>query len=311
MKYAPPFNNKMCALKVKNIIILLLLVCAQTSIAQLTSLNENMNTTCVTGANGPGGWATFNPLSTPGPNGTWVCDPAYGRSGTAGVSCSGYYGTPGTFHLDTSILVSPGLDLSHYETIYLNFDTKTTNINLGAKLELMVSADSSMDADTGVHDTAVVYNRTTSLMPLFGNGDESGWVTHQADLTSFKHVVPLYIGFRYVSASGTIGSRWYLDNVMTTTIANAVTDVGQIRSSSISGSVADGRLTIFTHGHLEPGVYDIALYDLNGRKLFTDNVEIRNAATSVTSQNMSVTPGIYVLKMSKDGVFLTTRITAW
>jgi len=277
----------------------------------MTSLNENMNTTCGTGSNGPIGWATFNPMSTPGPNGMWVCDPTYGRSGTPGVSCSGYYGTPGTFHLDTSILVSPGLNLSHYETIYLNFDTKTTNINLGAKLELLISADSSMNADTAVHDTATVHNKTTSLMPLFSNGDESGWVTHQADLTPFKAVVPLYIGFRYVSASGSIGSRWYLDNVMTTTTPNAVKDMGQLQSAIISGNVAEGHLTVFTRGNLQAGAYDLALFDLNGKKLFADKLEIQSSGTNYTLANVFVAPGIYILKMSRDGEFLTARITAW
>lgn len=311
MKYATLLDSKTLTFWMKNILVLIFLVCAQTSIAQTTSLNENMNTTCITGTNGPAGWATFNPISTPGPNGMWVCDPAYGRSGTTGVSCSGYYGSPGTFHLDTSILISPGLDLSHYATIYVNFDTKTTNINLGAKLELLVSKDSSMNADSSVHDTATVYNRTTSLMPLFGNGDESGWVTHQADLTPFKHLVPLYIGFRYVSASGSVGSRWYLDNVMTTTTPNAIGEVAQAGNNTISGNIADGCLTVFTSGNLQQGNYELALFDLNGRKLFTDKLDIRNSGARFTLNNIFVPPGIYVLKMSKESDFLTTRIVAW
>ncbi len=293
----------------RSFILLFFLLATEATFGQMTSLNENMNMTCVTGANGPTGWITFNPISTPDPQGKWQCGPTYGRSGTTGVSCSGFYGS--TFHLDTSILVSPGLDLSAYETIFVNFDTKTTNINLGAKLELLVSADSTMNADTGVSDTSVVYNKTTSLMPLFGAGDESGWVTHQADLTPYKHIVPLYIGFRYVSASGSVGSRWYLDNVMTTIVANSIRDYEQTGKAAVNAQIRDGQLQISASGSTQPGTYDICLFDLNGRKLLADRMELRASASVYYHSAVNIAPGVYVLKLSKDGDFLSARVTAW
>lgn len=304
-------GNQNFGIDMRKIILFTLLLSAEYAIGQSTSLNENMNTNCITGHNGPLDWVTYNPISTPDPQGKWKCDPTYGRDGSPGVSCTGYYGSPGTFHLDTSVLVSPALDLSHYETIYVNFDTKTTNINLGAKLEFLISSDSTMNADTGVHDTAAVYNKTTSLMPLFGSGDESGWVTHQADLTPYKHVVPLYLGFRYISANGTVGSRWYLDNIMTTIVPNKISDVKGLNINKVNASISDGSLHISIAGNLQPDNYGLQLFDLNGRKLFTDRLVISAANRDYYFHGINVTPGIYVLSMSNAGDFATMRVVAW
>jgi hypothetical protein len=278
---------------------------------QVTSLNENMNTTCPSGAYSPTGWMTFNPISTSDYRGKWTCDLPGGRSGTPGISCSGLYGSPLTYHLDTSILVSPPMNLSSNTTIYINFDTKTTNFNLGAKLEMLISADSTMGTDTATIDTFTVYNKTTAMTPLFDNSDESDWVTHQVDITAYKDIVPLYVGFRYSSAAGSSGSRWYLDNINTTTIPLDVSRL-PLRSSgfTVAGSANNGKMNLICHSPAS-GDYNLSVYDIAGRLIHQQELHLTAGQNSNIINGISLTPGIYVVKMGNESTFATARINAW
>ena len=123
--------------------------------------------------------------------------------------------------------------------------------------------------------------------------------------------MPLYIGFRYVSASGSIGSKWYLDNVMTTTVANSIRDYEQTGKGVVNAQIRSGQLQISTSGSTQPGTYDICLFDLNGRKLLADRMELRASAPVYYHSAVNIAPGVYVLKLSKDGDFLSARVTAW
>lgn len=278
-----------------------------------TSLSENMNSTCPSTYHNPYGWSVYNPPSTPDSRGMWNCDATGGRSGTTGVSCSGLYGSPLTYHLDTSILISPPLNLNGYTKIYVNFDTKTTNFNLGAKIEFLASGDSTLGADTATSDTFTVYNRTTSSMPLFSSGDETDWVTHQVDLSDLKHIVPLYLGFRYTSASGTSGSRWYLDNINTTTILlpSSVTDPAFRNNGLVaSGSAANGALSLFCATAV-PGTYDCTVTDMTGREVYKELLYLNAGYNARTIPGVSLTAGTYLLAIRNAQSYTTTRIQAW
>lgn len=278
-----------------------------------TSLSENMNTTCPASSHSPSDWAVYNPPSTPDTRGMWNCDATGGRFSTTGVSCSGLFGTPLTYHLDTSILISPPLKLNGYTKIYVNFDTKTTNFNLGAKIEFLASGDSTMGADTATSDTFTVYNRTTSTMPLFSSGDETDWVTHQVDLSDLKNIVPLYLGFRYTSANGTSGSRWYLDNINTTTILlpSSVNDPALSQNGIIAaGNISNGSLSLFCSTSI-PGTYSCTITDMTGRSVYKELVHLNSGNNTRTVTGLSLPQGIYLLTISNAQSHTTTRIQAW
>ncbi len=302
-------------------IILLLTSCVTVfySFGQVTSLNENMNTTCPAAAHSPNGWLTFNAVTPYAvlPEGNWTCDLPGGRSGTPGISCTGLYSSPPTapltYHLDTSLLISPKLNLSGYsDHIYLNFDTKTTNFNLGAKLEILASHDSTMGVDTSITDS--VYNKTTAMSPLFDNSDETDWVTHQVDLTEYKNVVPLYIGFRYTSANGTTGSRWYLDNINTTTIPLPPTSSSKAyrpsQGLSVNGSITEGKMSLFCTAP-KSGTYNLAVYDMSGRLINQEQVNLHEGQNNFAISGMTVNTGIYLLKIGNEASLATARINAW
>src|SRR5665213_870884 len=79
----------------------------------------------------------------------------------------------GRYHLDTSFLITPLIDLSGYTTVFLQFDTKTSKIVLGAQFSVeIVHAPVNPDS-FGV--------TVLAESPVFGSDDSSRWVTHVVD----------------------------------------------------------------------------------------------------------------------------------
>lgn len=279
---------------------------------QQTSLSENFNAGCPAGAGGPAGWNVYNIV--PGTSeGSWKCYPSAGRAGTPGITCSGLFGDPLIYHLDTSILVSPKLDFSNYPgSIYINFDSKTTNFSMGSKIGIYVSQDSTMGADASISSPIYGIEEADAMSPVFGSGDETDWVTHHANLTSFKHVVPLYVGFRYVSAAGINGSRWFLDNInSTTTPYTAVSDInGSVESLSFTGASEGGKLTLSCFAPVK-GNYTLSVYDLAGRVVHTQQLLLQTGHSFQTVQGHNLANGLYILKMANESSFSTTKVYIW
>lgn len=286
-----------------------------TSSAQLSSLSENFNSSCPA-AGKPYSWDVYNPINSTIPHGQWQCAASYGRSGTTGISCTGLYGPaplPLTYHIDTSFLISPELDLHGYTgNIYVNFDTKTTNFNLGAKFEIFVSGDSTMGYDTSSSVTDTVYNRTSATLPIFSINDQTDWVTHQVDITAYKHIVPLHIGFRYTSASGSVGSRWYLDNIETTTTPLGIDVIypsSDKHSLQVKGSVNSGTLTL-TMDVLTSGNYDISVLDMTGRTIYRQQVSLQAGQSVKSFSGFNIPAGLYLVKMGNETSFGTAKVYA-
>src|SRR5205085_1628031 len=102
-----------------------------------------------------------------------------GKAGTPGIKCTNLWGSPMQYHVDTAFLISPKMNLSIYagQPIYLRFDSKTDRVNLGAKLSIVSSDDSTFNTYFGSVDQA--------MAPIFSPDDSTDWVTHQFDLSTF------------------------------------------------------------------------------------------------------------------------------
>jgi len=276
---------------------------------QLTELNENFNTSCGFTMQGlPPNWSVYNPIPSTISEGSWRCGSSYGRSSTSGVRCSGLYGSPLVYHLDTSVLISPMLNLSSYTNIYLNFDTKTTDINLGAKLQIVYTKDSLQDSIDYATDI------TAAMMPIFSNNDVTDWVTHQVDLTPYKHITPLYIGFRYTSAAGTTGNRWFIDNILTTTTLLDLSVNPYINTAttplSFSGSITDRHITLSCHNTF-PANYTLQLLDITGRVMHTQSLELPSGTSTHTFAGLPVTTGMYIARLFNNNTQATAKILSW
>ena len=268
--------------------------------AQVTQITEDFNTSCASATGFPMDWVSFNPVTSTTPDGAWQCAPLEGRSGTPGILCDGVWSS--TYHLDTSYLISPALNLSGYSgNIYVRFDTKTTRIHLGARLFLLASTDTAFDSTV-----APVFDLTQSLTPVFSNADSSDWVTHYADLTTYKADIPLYLAFRYVSST-TEGSIWYLDNVFTTTFpANVPGITKSTLPLSVIGKSTGSDITL-SYTIDAPGVYHLAVYDMTGRVVHQQELVASAGSATHTISGLQLSSGLYLIKMGNGAVYGTAK----
>lgn len=290
----------------RKISLIFLLIAAISSVvtAQVTSLNETFNTTCPAGTHGPSDWMVYSTTISITGDDQWTCGATFGRSGTPGISCSGFYGSPATNHIDTSFFISPELELSGYPgNVYLNYDTKCSKITLGAKLSVIATNTVRLDNIPGQDSTYYMDG-----LPIFGQPDSTDWVTHQINLTPYKYLSHLYVGFRYASATGTAtASRWFLDNIYTTTSPLAVGALTvDIASFSIVGIPTTEEISVLCIIR-QPGPYDIAVYDMVGRQVYKEQLRLPGGKTSATLRSLHLSPGMYMLKLSNEQGYSVTR----
>ncbi|MBE2288671.1 MAG: T9SS type A sorting domain-containing protein, partial [Chitinophagaceae bacterium] len=168
----------------------------------------------------------------------------------------------------------------------------------------------TMDMDTFLVDTSTVYNKTSSLLPLFSNGDESDWVTHQVDLTSLKHIVPLYVGFRYTSANGTSGSTWFLDNINTTTAFLAAPDNNHLFASAkkpFTSWYSNDAVNI-TCNLTNTGTYTLLLTDMTGRLIVRSELLLTSGKQHKSIPVGNLSSGIYLLSIRGENEAFTARL---
>ena len=263
-------------------------------------LSPVIYTSCASATGFPMDWISFNPVASTTPDGAWQCAPLEGRSGTPGILCDGVWSS--SYHLDTSYLISPALNLSGYSgNIYVRFDTKTTRIHLGARLFLLASTDTAFDSTV-----APVFDLTQSLTPVFSNADSSDWVTHYADLTKYKADIPLYLAFRYVSST-TEGSIWYLDNVFTTTFPAKVPGITKSTLPlSVIGKSTSSEITL-SYTTDAPGAYHLAVYDMTGRVVHQQDLFASAGSAAHTISGLQLSSGLYLIKMGNGTVYGTAK----
>ncbi len=286
------------------IVICIVLFTSFTGYAQsVTSLHENFDVKCVLGIGTPTSWIKYNPIPATDPMGAWTCHSTDGRNGTPGVECTGIYGS--MYHLDTSYLLTPMLDLSSYTSgpLYLRFDTKNTKVHLGGRLDFLIVTDSPY-----VPGVSSYIDSTNGLFPVFGNGDSTGWLTHQFNLNSLDKTHPFYIAFRYTSTD-TSGSIWTLDNVNITTfsILDVPVPSKDLLPLTVIGSSTRNEIKI-SCGNNREGMYHLALYDMLGRELYKDKVSLLNDNGCYTLRGLDLNDDMYVLKMGDGNSYNAVKV---
>ena len=271
--------------------------------AQLTALVEDFDTSCASSSSFPLDWLNSNPIASTNPNGAWHCAPGNGRWGTPGMQCTGVWGSPSQYYLDTSFLVSPALNLIGYPgSIYLEFDTKITRVDLAARLSFMAG---TIDTLFGISNLDT-FNLTPSLLPVFTSGDSSGWVTHEVDLTPYKNIAPLYIAFMYTSTT-TSGGIWYLDNIHTTIYPVQVPHVIKAELPlAVIGNSTSSQITL-SYKAPNTGIYHITIYDIIGHITHEEDVNATQDNTTYTITGLSLHSGMYLIKMGNGLVYNTVK----
>lgn len=293
----------------KKLFLPLLIVITAPSHAQVAKsfLSENFDVACVTAGNAPAGWLIYNPIAGTVPSGAWQCDPLDGNSSagspTPGMSCTGYYG--GNWHLDTSVLITPKLNLSVYEgrTVYLEFDSRTSNIHAGARLSLMLSRDTLAPSAAAMESTLM--DISDGITPVIDNNDSINWVTHTVNLSGLIEEGDFYLAFRYTSTD-TSGKVWYLDNVRTVSNLNVINAAGlSLPITEIAGN-APGKISV-EYTVPSSGICDFTLYDMMGRRIYDDNINVHKGVNSYTTAQ-TFPSGAYVVKISSADKYGVARV---
>ncbi|MEI8280292.1 MAG: choice-of-anchor J domain-containing protein [Bacteroidota bacterium] len=279
----------------------LLITCSLQVKAQVTSISEDFNSTCGGSILFPSttGWTEQNHNILTGDSLAWHCT-QNGRNATPAMSCSGFF--LGTNHTDTAILVMPALDLTSYTgSLYLQFDTKTTFIYSGAKLNIL---ESGTDTFTVVSTYA---NLTPTLSPAFSVADSIGWVTHQINITAYEAYTTSYFAFRYVDSSISVGSVWYIDNVFTTSIPLGVANVNKyLFPLTVIGNSTPESIKL-SYNSAPDGEYEIVINDVLGKEVSRKNISVANGNTIFSINNINLLPGMYFIKMGNSEVYGYTK----
>lgn len=277
----------------KSLFASLILLSSYCSFGQATTLNQDFNIPCTSFTGLPSGWAIYNPVLGTFPDGAWHCGPTNGRANTPGILCTGYYS--GSFHLDTSFLISPQLNLSTYSgnRLFLRFDTKTSNIHQGGKLSLLVSTSPSATFNTYI-------DLSLGVAPIFSNADSSDWVTHEADMSGFTSAGNMYIAFRYTSPSNS-GNIWFLDNInlSVSSVNIAPSPIGNFPFGVIGNATrAQIKLscTVPADGH-----YQLTICDMMGRRVHQQSLLNQKGDNIISLNDLDLLPGIHFLQLT-DGV---------
>ena len=292
-----------------SILLLLAITQATGSYAQsapVSTLSENFDVACITSSGMATDWFYYNPIPTTNPQGAWSCAPSVGRDASNCVICTGTYS--GHYHVDTSYLLTPVLDITGYsDHVYLNFDTKTTALAPSGDtlaIELTNYIDSPMT------DSASFINLSDSTTPLIGNSDVSGWVTHQIDITHYKIFSRFRIAFRYTSPN-TSGNEWFLDNVNISTRSLASLhivnlDQQDIRFRVVGLSTPDKIALAYSAAQTCEGY--LALYDMMGREVYKENITLAAGQNTHTINDLGLVPGMYVIKLGNAVAYSVAKV---
>jgi len=283
----------------KKIILLPLfaMLCAGAQAQDSTALYQNFNL-CDSNAAGehfPPGWSAYSVIGSQ----EWKCYDEYGVNNSACLQMNGYEG--GSDNQNENWVFTPKLNLSGYTgSIYMSFAAQY--FYAGDSLHIMVSSnytsgnpDASGTTWTELSHYGVMQWDTSYNTDIF-------W-EFQVNLTSFKSS-PCTVAFKYTS-SDTTGSRWDIDSVVTTTTA-----IGTIPSTGIANIAAE-KLPVTVIGFstpnevnvgfsANPGQYDLAIFDLMGRKVYSRNVVSNGNYEVLPVNDLQLVSGMYILKIGNE-----------
>ena len=280
----------------KTLLLSVLLFSVLSGHSQVTSLNENFNSSCISwGTFYPTGWSEYNnipPVSAL----AWHCVPAGGRASTPGMECTSFIS--GVNYMDTAWLFTPQLLLSGYPgKIFLRFDSRFEFI--AARLSVLVS--NNYIKNTNPDSLGTWTDLSSSMIPAIDPTDSADWITRSIDLSGYK-TAPIYVAFRFISSTS-LGGTWTIDNINTTT---AELNVGELSARktelTILGMSTTDKIS-FACTVNKAGIYDAVIYDNIGREVYREKKYINNGTENITLENIHLHPGMYLLKVGNQNTY--------
>lgn len=248
----------------------------------VTSLDENFDASCgATPSNLPSGWMKYSVVGSQ----QWNCY-SFGYSGTPCAQMNGYQSGN---NVNEDWLITPKMDLSAMTNAYFQF--RAFKKFSGDDLTVLTSSDYIGAGDPN----AATW---TNLNVNFANAD-TNWHIFQADLTPYK-ATPMYVAFKYISTAND-GAQWKVDNVMTSGTNNIINFSKASLEFAVLGNATTSEFTI---GYkLEAGKYTLSVYDITGREVHTQSMNIQSGAHRTTVSGLNLNSGMYLIKLSNGNTF--------
>jgi len=251
----------------------------------------------------PPGWSAYSVIGAQ----DWRCETAYGVGNSPCIHINGY--AAGASNQNENWLITPYLDLHSYaSSVYINF--AATYYYAGDSLHVFVSQNYVVgnNPDSSVYTWTELAHYGAMLLDTFyyvtGTFDE-----FQCDLTPFKSH-PCIVGFRYTSDVSN-SSVWDLDSVTTgTTSFGPITGIANVATEKLPLTVignptsSDIKLAFDVDG----GNYDLAVFDMPGRKLYDSKIVTQNGYQWYNLDNIALPPGMYMVKLSNEKTYGVAKL---
>lgn len=260
-----------------------------TAVVTVTSLNENFDNACATGSTNqlPNGWSKYSVSGTQ----QWNCY-SYGYQGTPCYNMNGYQS--GVNNVNEDWLITPRMDLSSMSAAYFIF--RGYKKFAGDDMHVMVSNSYSGNGApaSGWTDLNVNFSAVDTNFKVFS-----------ADISAYKNQ-PVFVAFKYTSTA-TAAAQWKVDNVVVSTSPTSVANLAKNNMElMVVGNATSSNITLMFDVK-EAGAYNVSVLDITGRELVRRNVVLGTGVQRFSVDGMSLSSGMYIVKISNENSFGATK----
>lgn len=258
-----------------------------TPVAPMTTLSETF-TNCDNG----GAMGVFEAYSIEGPK-TWKCS-SFGHGDQHSVYFNGGSASGAEASNDWLITSAP-LDFSAMNNPELSFyQNRRFEGNVTRSIKVSTNYVPGTDPSTAVWASVSVPALTT--LP------DTAWnKVENISLNSYKNT-PFYLAFVY-QCDSTSAWEWTLDDIMVTDKNTSIKNVdGNIAGIQVLGQASHHQINLNIDAKLN-GQYELQLFDLLGRNIATQKIELQTGSNRINFNNLNLNSGMHIIRlMGKDGM---------
>ncbi|RYZ55653.1 MAG: T9SS type A sorting domain-containing protein [Sphingobacteriales bacterium] len=244
-----------------------------------TGINETFDAACATGSL-PMGWTRENIL---GNNQQWNC------AGTVGtdryMQMNGFAGSANNDNEDW--LITPAINMAGQSNTMLYF--RGYKGFTGSDIDVLMSTNYSGTGDPN--------NATWNSLGINFSGATSSWATYSSVLNNSTN--PVHIAFKYnCSAAGADCAQWRIDSVVVSGTASILSVKGNNQLPVEVLGAANSNRILVGFSVEKPAIVTASVYDLTGREVFRSNIQAQGGSNRVALTPSSLTPGMYIVRIT-------------
>lgn len=215
----------------------------------------------------------------------WDCS-YFGHDDSTSVYINGGYAAGASDDNEDWLITTSKYDFSAMDIPSLSFWNKK-RFDGDVVMSLKVSTDYLGSGDPNV---ATWTDVMTIAAP---SGDDTWSQVSDIDLSAYK-ATPFFIAFVY--ECGTTGAYSYtLDDVMVENVTGIFTPKVNNTNLSVLGNPTSSTIKLLLNSNATDN-YTIAVYDINGRTVFTHNYAVTKGDNNISLNNLNIASGMYFIK---------------